>query len=109
MQMFELEGNQLKINFEMYNDVKELSSLCHDLLESEYETIEIYFSDVVFMIGSCHVGILLMTAVVADRKKKQLVISCNGRLARTFTMLGGHKLNIHVRETDVGGISEVVG
>jgi len=98
MEAFEFEKNRLTVQFELFNDTQELIEYCLDLIESEHEDIEIYFSDRVSMISSQHIGILMMTATGAKIKGKKLTIHCTKRLKETIRMLGGEKLHMAVRE-----------
>jgi len=98
MDTFTVERNRLTVEFELFNDTQELIEHCLKLIESEHQEIEVYFSDRVFMISSNHIGILMMTAAGAHIKGKKLTVYCTERLKDTICMLGGDKLNMHVRD-----------
>lgn len=105
--MFRVEGNKLIIEYDMYDEIEEFSRICHDLLNSDYDEIELYFNDHVQVVGSNHVGAIIMASIMASMKEKGIKISCSRILARNFRMFGGHKLKIEERLRDDSG--ETIG
>ena len=98
MDNFRIKGNKLFVDFEPFSELSEMSKQCYYLLDSEYENIEIYFSDTVFFLGSNYIGVLMMTAAIAKIRKKSLRISCTNRLAKMLNIIAGSTLFLTIIE-----------
>jgi len=99
MHIFSIKHNQLRVEFEMFNDTVVFSQYCCKLIASEHKDIEVWFSDRVLSICSQHIGVLLMASAMAKECGKKLTIHCVDRLARSFHILGGKQLELKVRES----------